>query len=64
MRVTEPTNGAAVLAAVGNATFSSGAKAYITTHTDEGGQSIGIVLNDIAYQQFLAVLDAANNKRR
>lgn len=54
MEVTDPANGAAVLAAFGNATFSAGATAFITTHVDEGGSSTGIVLNDVAYQQLVA----------
>jgi hypothetical protein len=56
MPVTQQTNVAAMQAVFGSATFGSGAKAYITTHTDEGGQSIGIVLNNIAYQNLLAVI--------
>jgi len=59
--VTQPANLAAMQAAFGTATFGSGAKAYITTHTDEAGQSIGIVLNQIAYEQFLTAVEEANN---
>ncbi|WP_429019559.1 hypothetical protein [Aeromonas veronii] len=59
--VTQSANVAAMQAAFGTATFGSGAKAYMTTHTDEAGQSVGIVLNQIAYEQFLTAVEEANN---
>ena len=59
--VTQSANLVTMQAALGTATFGSGAKAYITIHTDEGGQSIGIVLNQTAYEQFLTAVAEANN---
>ena len=57
MRVLPPSNGTAVLTAFGNATFGPDATAFITNHTDAGGVSTGIVLNDIAYQQLVDSID-------
>lgn len=43
-------------AKMGSATFSAGAKAYINSHTDAEGISTEIVLNQVAYQDLMALL--------
>lgn len=47
---------AAMQQAFGATVFSDGAKAYINQHTDSEGSSTEIVLNDVAYQDLLAII--------
>jgi hypothetical protein len=47
---------AAMQQTFGATVFSDGAKAYINQHTDSEGSSTEIVLNDVAYQDLLAII--------
>jgi len=56
-QVTDPAQKAAMEAKFGTATFSLGAKAYLNTHSySDGSSDVEVVLNEIAYENLLAIM--------
>lgn len=57
MMVTDADKLAAMEAKFATAAFSAGAKAYVNTHSyADGSSDVEVVLNEIAYQDLLAVI--------